>query len=75
MKPKDKIKYLRDKNENKNKNDNKKEIEKKIEDIYFEKLKKKANNNIDIKIKYIFININGKISNTQVSIPVIKYII
>ena len=68
---KDKIKNLR----NKNKKEDKKENEKKIEDIYLEKLKNKANKNIDIKIKYIFINVNGKISNTQVRLPVIKYII
>ena len=50
-----------------------KKIDKKIEDIYLDIFKKKTNKNIDIKC--IFMKVNGNISNTQVKLPVIKYII
>ena len=68
---KDKIKNLRNKNEDKN--DNKKGTDKKIEDIYLEILKNKTNKNIDIK--YIFMKVKGKISDIKVKLPIIKYII
>ena len=61
------------KNKNEDKNGAKKEIDEKIEDIYFKILKNKTNENIDIK--YIFIRVRGKISDTPIELPVIKYII
>ena len=61
------------KNKNEDKNGTKKDIDEKIEDIYFKILKNKTNENIDIK--YIFIRIRGKISDTPIELPVIKYII
>lgn len=65
---KDEIENLR----NQSKKEEKK-IDKKIEDIYLEIFKNKTGKNIDIKC--IFMKVNGNISNTQVKLPVIKYII
>lgn len=70
---KDKIQNLRNQNKNEEKNGTKKRTDKKIEDIYLEILKNKTDKNLDIK--YIFMKVNGKISDVQVKLPVIKYII
>lgn len=66
---KEKIKNLR------NQNKNETETDKKIEDIYLEILKNKTKKNIDNKYKYIYFEVKGKISDTSVKLPVIKYII
>ena len=66
---KEKIKNLRKQNEIE------KETDKKIEDIYLEILKNKKKKNIDNKYKYIYFEVKGKISDTSVKLPVIKYII
>ena len=47
-------------------------MDKKIEDMYLEILKNKTNKNPDIK--YIFMKVNGKITDAQVKLSVIKYI-
>ena len=60
----DEIRYLRNQNKNEDKNETKKGTDKKIEDIYLEILKNKTNKNINIK--YIFMKVNGKISDVQV---------
>lgn len=70
---KDKIKKLRNQNKNEDKNETTKLTDKKIEDIYLEILKNKTDKNFDMK--YIFMKVNGKISDSLVKLPVIKYII
>ena len=72
---KEKIKNLRNQNKNEDKNEIQKGTDKKIEDIYLGILKNKTNKNINNKFKYIFIKVKGKISDTSVKLPVIKYII
>ena len=65
----------RNKNKKEDKKETKKDTGKNIEDIYFEILKKKNNKCIDNKYKFIFIKVKGKISDTLVKLPVIKYIL
>lgn len=70
---KDKIQKKRNQNKNEDKSETKNLLDEKIEDIYLKIWKNKTSENIDIK--YVFMKVKGKISDTQVKLPVIKYVI